>query len=138
MPGLVIRSAQLEVFARLGEPEFKKQIIEYLRSEYGIVLSSLSDAELLRRVEIAYDRARRFNFTRRASVVAYILLMFAVSPEFDTHPAIKEVLDQQWIPPDERMACLADAITAEEWEEARATNEGTSWEPGTVSAGGGH
>ena len=133
MPGLVIRSEQMAVFARLGEPAFKREIVEYFRSEYGISLSYLSDVELSHRVHIAYERALQFGFTMRASIVAYILLMFAVSPEFDTHPAIHQILHQRSIPPDERLPCLADAITTDEWEQARATNDGSFWELRTPS-----
>lgn len=128
MTPLVIRRQQMEAFERAGEHRFCRRAAAHIRLEYPGAVGDLSDTELLRRVELAYDSAGRFHFTTEASVLGYIVLMFIVGAQFDAHPSIHEILHQDWIPPDSRLAYLADAISAEEWAEARAAGDGGFWD----------
>jgi hypothetical protein len=125
---LVIRKEQMRVFERAGDVAFCRKAADYIRSEYPVVVADLSPNELLAQVELAFERASRFHFTIQASVLGYIVLMFTVAPEFDTHPSIHEILHQDWIPPDARLAYLAEAISPEEWDEARSAGDQTFWQ----------
>jgi hypothetical protein len=131
---LVIRPEQMRAFERADEDRFCRQAADYLRSEHSAVVGELPQAELRRRVDLAFERARRFHFTQRASVLGYIALMFTVAPEFDNHPTIYEILNQDWIPPDARLAYLAEAISPEEWDEARAAGRPGFWDRSSAVA----
>ncbi len=134
MTPLVVRPEQMRVFERAEEDRFCRRAAAHIRSEHPLAVAHLSDAELLRRVDLGYERARRYRFTTQATFLGYLVLMFIVGAQFDTHPSIQEILNQDWIPPDSRFAYLADAISSEEWEEARALGDGSFWNPRTATA----
>jgi hypothetical protein len=134
MSPLVIRSEQLRIFQNADEDRFCRRAAAHIRAEFPLAVGDLSDGELLRRVDLAYERARRFHFTTQATVLGYMVLMFIVGAQFDTHPAIHEILHQEWIPSDARLAYLAEAISPEEWEEARTAGDGDFWARRTATA----
>jgi hypothetical protein len=53
--------------------------------------------------------------------------MFTVAPNFDEHPKIRQLLTESHVPPDARLAHLADAITLEEWVQARDAGNENAW-----------
>ena len=128
MTQLVIRAAQMKAFEDADELIFRQRVFDHLRSEYPAAVANLCDDELFRRIELAINWAHRFRFTTQASVLGYIVLMFIVGAKFDNHPSIHEILHQEWIPPDARLSYLADAISPDEWDEARAAGDGDFWE----------
>jgi hypothetical protein len=139
MPSLVIREEQMRAFERAQEQPFLASAAAYIRSQYPEITAGFADAELLRRVELAFGRASQFGFTSQASALGFMVLMFTVGPEFDSHPSIREILSQSGdsIPPDARLAYLADAISPEEWEEARAGADESFWNRGPFVAAAG-
>lgn len=116
---LIIRQEQMAIFNRAQTPQLCFHICEFLRSEFAADLEAVSDAELLRRVMDGYRRASRYGFERRDSIAGYIVLLLMVGSRFDEHPRIREILEQKHVPPDVRFAYLEQAVSKEQWEEAR-------------------
>jgi len=116
---LIIRQEQMAIFRRAQTPQICLQICEFLRSEFAADLETVSDSELLRRVTDGYRRASRYGFERRDSIAGYIVLLLMVGSRFDEHPRIREILEQEHVPPDLRFAYLEQAVSMEQWEEAR-------------------
>lgn len=124
----------MRVFKITQDDRFCRLAADHIASEYPEVADGLSDTELLRRVELAFKRAQHFRFTSQASVLGYIVLMFTVSPEFDMYPGIHQILYKKNIPPDARLAYLAEGISSEEWNEARSTADPRFWDRRSAAA----
>ena len=55
--------------------------------------------------------------------------MFEISPRFDEHPTISQVLEDARFNPDQRMELMFRVVPDQAWEEAEGTYDETVWFP---------
>ena len=54
-------------------------------------------------VRTSLEQARTYGISWQSKLVASIVLMFAVAPNFDKHPRVQQILLDEKIPPNERI-----------------------------------
>lgn len=95
------------------------RILSYLREQFPGHVAQFDDRRLLEAVAALRVRAEAYGFGRQSSVLAFAVLCVTVSPNFDRHEHIHQLLSEAHLPADFRIAYLADAISEAEWDDAR-------------------
>ncbi|NRR30240.1 hypothetical protein HSX11_08570 [Oxalobacteraceae bacterium] len=116
---LVIRQEQMRVMGLAFEDGFSDKLAAQLRADYPQQVAGLDQRQLLAAVDAARHRAGFYGFEWQSSVLAFVTLSVTVGPYFDRQLRIAQLLNQRHVPADSRIAYLAEAISAAEWEEAR-------------------
>ncbi len=111
---LTIKRQQREL---AGELAFVERTIEHFRDYHEETVGLLDDDELRRRVARGIERGRGWGLTWEYSLTVFVAHMFEICPTFDEHPAIRRVLSDALLPPDERIDALLERVKDEEWEE---------------------
>jgi hypothetical protein len=139
---LSIRPEQIEVFQDVAEAAFERRIADYLREEHAdevvtlparqdevreVEVKSLDDETLLAMVRAGIARARSHGMTWESSITAFVVLMFVVSPNFDSHRLIRRLLNDEETEPDARMDSLLELTTEENWEMAGRQYDAGAW-----------
>lgn len=135
---LTIRDDQMEAFQETAEAAFAKSIVEYIKENHGeeIVqipagkckVTHLPEDIFYQMVRKSLQRAKRYEFSLRPTLKAYVVLRFVVAPNFDDHPIIKRVLTDENVPADERIDQLWDKTSEQNWEAAEQNYDANSWE----------
>jgi hypothetical protein len=115
----IIRQEQMSALADAQNLTFHNRIVAYLRERCPGHVEQFDDLQLSAAVGSLRVRADAYGFERQSSVLAFIVLCVTVSPNFDRHEHIRELLSEAHLPADFRIAYLADAINEAEWEDAR-------------------
>jgi hypothetical protein len=136
---LTIRQEQLDEFEGVAEAAFERRVAAYVRGQHGdevVTLASgagelkgLDEETLLRLVRGGIARARSYGMTWESSVTAFVVLMFTVAPNFDSHPLVRRALRGGGVEPDLRIEEMWDKVSAENWEAARDSYDPAAWEP---------
>jgi hypothetical protein len=124
---LKIRAEQMEVFQRRAEEAFVRRVVQHLRSEHAKAIERYDDGLLREIVQEGIGRARRHGLTWESSLTAFVALLFEVAPDFDRHPSIARILQDERIPANHRVRALVDRIGEEEWEEAAGLGDPDRW-----------
>ena len=103
---------------KVGEPAFEDRTVEYCRLVIGHHVEMLDDRELLLRVRHCIAKARSYGLTWESSISIFVTHMLSINPEFDKHPAIQRVLQDEAIPVDDRMAAMLGFVFDDDWDEA--------------------
>jgi hypothetical protein len=114
-----IRQEQMRAFAEDCSNELNNRIVLYLREQFPGRVAHFDNRQLYEAVDASRRRAEAYGFEWQSSVLGFVVLCFTVSPNFDRQSRVQEILTESHVPADSRIAYLADAITAAEWEEAR-------------------
>ena len=125
---LVIRKEQMEVFARIAEENFIDDVAREVRETEADSVEDLSDDDLRKRVKVAVARAARHGLTLELSIIAFVRLMFAIAPNFDEQPNIKQMLADERVEPDDRVELVFRAASDDDWEEAGELYDESAWE----------
>jgi hypothetical protein len=115
---LKIGTRQRELLDHAVEAAFVRDLARHLREEHPEPCAGLSDAEIARRAAIGIARARSHELAWESSITAFVAIMFEVAPTFDEQPAIRRVLGDRRVSPDDRIDALWDRTTEEDWDEA--------------------
>jgi hypothetical protein len=137
---LRIRPEQVEVFQPAAEDAFERRVVEYLRENHAdeiVVLPAgehevkdLDDETLLKMVRAGIARARSYDMTWESSITAFVVLMFIVAPNFDSHPLINRALRDDKVDPNSRVEEIWDHTTEANWDAARDSYDAGGWSPG--------
>jgi len=109
----------MQTFQESQNVAFRDRLVVHLRENYAVLVEPFDNQQLLKAIAAAQIRAAAYGFAKQSSVLAFVTLTFAVSPEFDRQERIHQLLSESIVPADARIAYLADAISAAEWDEAR-------------------
>lgn len=115
---LTLRRGQRKVFEPLVEDALVERIFVFLRQRPEPEIHRLDDAHLRAAIRAGVAQGRAFGLTWQSSLGAFVGLSIVVGPRFHEHPAVRAILTDETIPPDERIAALRDRLTEEEWREA--------------------
>lgn len=139
---LKIRPAQLRAFRPATEAAFEQRIADYLREEHAgevvqivegegelkeVAVRGLDDETLLEMVRTGIARARSYGMTWESSITSFVVLMFVIAPNFDSHPLIKRALRAGGVEPDQTIDLLMEQTTDDNWETARQAYDAAAW-----------
>ena len=126
---LVIRDEQIQAFLYSDEDEFGRLVSRAVRRACPVRTAGYSDEKLLRMSAIGIERARARGLSRIEDVAAFVAIMFEISPRFDEHPTISQVLEDARFNPAQRMELMFRVVPDQAWEEAEGTYDETVWFP---------
>lgn len=122
---LVIRHEQFAALAQARQEPLVNGLCQEIRSRYSQRVGWLSDQALRRRIHDGLRRADNHGLHASDHKIRFVLLMFAVAPHFDRHPAFATILADRALPADARMRSLLRNATREDWRQAaRLTHPG--------------
>lgn len=134
---LKIRTQQIEAFQPVAEATFLHSLIEYLREhhaqvavqlpEHLIVINQIPLAQLKILVEAGIKRARTYGITSESSLAAFVVLMFTIAPNFDDHPLIQRLLQDEKVMPDNRIDTLWSHTTEQNWQIVKQNYNPQTW-----------
>ncbi len=124
---LIIRPEQLQRLDEYAEEEFIKSLMANVREVHGELVEDLDDKELYRFVKVAVARARSHGLTYESSIGAFVGLMFEFAPNFDEQPAIRKMLSDERLPPDDRIDLVVEAASEQDWTEAELLYDDNAW-----------
>jgi hypothetical protein len=131
---ILIRQEQLAAFERAARERRIDELIASLFDEVPRSVRMLPPPLLRSRVELALGRAEERGLRRAGSVQAFVTLMFAVAPDFDAQEAIRAVLDDEALTPDQRMRALETRVTPDDWAEAAKGYRDAAWGTASLAA----
>ena len=127
---LVVRAEQFEKIIKHSEEDFVNYLFVYVQSNHAEAVAGRDEATVRKMIRGGIERATRHQIERVEDTQNFIGKMFEVAPNFDEQPQIKEVLDDERLPPKERLENLRSPIVPEEaWEEARKNYDENAWFP---------
>jgi hypothetical protein len=140
---LIIRPAQMQAFQGVADDAFVRRLSEFIRGtlrdlpvrlhDGPVLIGRATDETLRRLVRTGMERARGYGMTSEVSLTTFVLLMFAVAPNFDAHPLIRRTLEDARVPPDARFAELWKTVTPANLGAAKELYDPQAWE---ADAGG--
>lgn len=122
-----IRPEQLAAFERQAQETFGDRLFQHLKEAHSEALEQLSPDVLRARVRAGIARARQQGFVWESSLTAYVALMFEIAPNFDQHPVIRAILQEDSSDPEARISRLAVDVPDEVWEEAERLSDDADW-----------
>jgi hypothetical protein len=124
---LTIRPDQLSVLQQYVDQSFLKRLSRHLRDHHPAAVQDLDASQLNRGVAYAIDRARSCGLTAENAIATFSVLMFEIGPDFYKHPAIRRVLDDPLMGPNDRMMALPLLLALDNWEEAERSAAPDAW-----------
>jgi hypothetical protein len=134
---LIIRPEQFDAFRDVAEQSFVSEVAAYLREKHADALVRLADGaytvkqipdETLREMVVnGIARARAYGMKWKSSLQAFVVTMFAAAPNFDEHPIIQRVLNDEKIEADQRLEALWERATEQNWEAVERNYDASAW-----------
>jgi hypothetical protein len=144
---LRMRSEQMEVFRPVADAAFERRLVQHLRQAHPTIavrllgettpLAQLADPRLHELVRNGIARGRAYGLTWQSSLAGFVVLTFVAAPNFDAHPLVRRVLQDERMPADLRIDQLWRRTTRKTWETIRQRYDPTGWQkpaPGTCGA----
>jgi hypothetical protein len=125
---VVIRRAQLQKMEAVAASTFPERLIRYLREHHAAAIEAIDENVLKRRVAAGIARAEKHGLTLESTLTAFVTLMFEFAPDFDRQPAIKVVLENTDVDPDDRMELLTIQTSGDDWLDASLHSNPAAWE----------
>lgn len=125
---LKIRPDQLRVFQQSVDQSFLKRLCRYLHDHHPAAVQDLDASRLDRCVAYAVDRARSYGLSAENAIATFSVLMFEIGPDFDKQPAIRRVLGDPLMGPNDRMMALPLLLALGDWEEAKRSAASDAWD----------
>ncbi len=100
------------------EARLIQRISRVIRVEHPAQSTGFSDEELRTAVGGAIERARSYGLHLDDDMFIFSRLTFVVGAHFDQYDFFQEILTDETISPDVRLARMIELATPEDWEEA--------------------
>ena len=104
-----------------------REALTYIRSRLSGQLASIDDATLAARIRYGITRARAAGFLDAAAIRLYVLLMFALEPEFDQRTRVREHFAQRIGSLDERLLRMSEWSYPNCWYRAESGFREERW-----------
>ena len=135
---LKIHQKQMLAFQSLAETEFVKRVVAAVRDKHAAVavrlpnssstVAQLSDQVLEEMVQNGIARARQYDISYESALVAFVVTMFEAAPNFDAHPPMRQVLQDEKNAPNSRMDLLLDQAAEQDWEAIKSNYDPSAWQ----------
>lgn len=135
---LKIRKEQFDQYLQSNEQQFIQTILDFVRQDNPELIEGLPEHVLSEMVANGIERARSHGFRSDEDLMAFVAVMFEISPNFDEQPQIYQALHNPALPLDQRFDAIFDGVPAEAWQEAELNIDADAWFPELrPKAGGG-
>jgi hypothetical protein len=134
---LVIRKQQMEAFQPVAEAAFVRKVADYLRETHAevkvrlpggdLTVRQIPDETLLEMAQNGIARARGYGITWKSTLKAFVVLMFVAAPNFDEHPLVSRVLQNDEFAPDSRIDRLWERISEHNWDAVKQNYDPAAW-----------
>lgn len=135
---LKIRNQQMQAFQSVAETAFLRKLVEYLYENHPqiavqigenlSVICQIPEKELKILVASAINHARTYGITSESSLAAFVVLMFVIAPNFDEHPLIKRLLEDEKIAPNDRIDSFWQHTTEQNWQMVKQNYDPKVWQ----------
>ena len=115
---MVIRNDQMDTFDQETTRRFATRVAAHMREEHAAAVEDIPDDELERRCADGVARGRAFGLTLDGPLTAFAALTFLVAPDYYECDRIKRYLEDESLPPDDRMDRLLREATVQDWAAA--------------------
>jgi len=115
---LQIREEQMALFESSAEDGFMQRLLHHLHTNHPEQVDGLSQQALRARAQYGVEVARGYGVHGEAALTAFVALMFVVSPDFHTQPAINRVLEEMRFTPEQNFDDLFARTDDKDWEQA--------------------
>jgi len=122
-----IRPEQIDAFLPKDEHEVVNFIVKHLQSESPELIDRIPLDGLREMVGNGVARARTHGLSSLADLTGFVSIMFEIAPNFDVIPAIRSVLRDPNVPPDERFSKLFTKELNAAWERAADNYSPEAW-----------
>jgi hypothetical protein len=122
-----LREAQLKECSDAIDRDLIKVIYWHLRNHHSKAVQFLDRIDLEARIQVALSHARAYGLSTVSDLAGFTALMFELSPNFDTHPSFRRVLEDPSVPPEGKMKRLSQTITDRDWQEAIGSYDRSFW-----------
>lgn len=136
---MIIRSEQMSAMEEKAGEGFVRRLTDHLRADYPeavvrygdeeTTVSGLSDETLDRLVRNGIAKARHYGLTHESSISGFCAVMFEAAPNFDEYNLSGLCLNDENIPPDERLGEMLNVFNESHWEKIRSEYDPAGWEP---------
>ncbi|MEP7077221.1 MAG: hypothetical protein ABI878_15560 [Acidobacteriota bacterium] len=125
----VIRQEQIQHFIAADEDELAFEVAKAVRKATCDRVASYDDAQLRSMVKLGIERARANKLTAAEDISAFVAVMFEVAPRFDEQKDIRQILDNETLPPDVHFYQIFDFAQDQAWAEAERRYDDDFWFP---------
>lgn len=126
---LIIRQKQLDDYILQDEDEFVRFLMQHIREESPERVADYPDNLLEEMVRTGIERAKLHGFERPEDLSSFVAIMFEIAPNFDEQTEIKEFLDDEQTPTDEKLEKILETASEEAWAEAEESYDADAWFP---------
>jgi len=120
-----ISSEQIRTFQPDAEEAFIGRVMEYLKENHAdekvqipdgkVEVGTLPEKTLRELVRGGLKRAAEHGIEWKSTLLSYLVLMFAVAPNFDRHPKARRFFSENETIDDERFEIFLDEMTDEDY-----------------------
>lgn len=135
---LKVRTQQMQVFQSVAETAFLHKLVEYFYQQHPqvavqigdnlTVICQIPEKELKVLVSNGIAYARTYGITSESSLAAFVVLMFVTAPNFDDHPLIKRLLEDEKVAPNDRIDSFWQHTTEQNWQVVKQNYNSKTWQ----------
>ncbi len=135
---LKIRNQQIQAFQSVAEISFLRKLVEYIYENHPqvavqigenlTVICQIPEKELKILVSNAINQARTYGITSESSLASFVVLTFVTAPNFDEHPLIKRLLEDEKIAANDRIDSFWQHTTEQNWQAVKQNYDAKAWQ----------
>lgn len=115
---LRITAGQKEAFSRDLLDRFVQRIVAVVKRAHPERCADMTEEAIEEQVRDGIERAESYGLISDDDRFIFVRLTFVVGPAFDMHDFFQEILRDERIAPESRLARLIEMATPEDWEDA--------------------
>jgi len=112
-----------------SESLLRLAIKNLVRKEHAYVVEGLPEDILDEMIESGVQTGRGYGLTASEALATFVLLMFEFGPEFHRHPAIRAMLTDPALAPEERLEAVIERTPSDTWEQIQSVLHRQTWFP---------
>lgn len=124
-----IRREQFQHMVAGSEAMLRLAIRNQVREEHAQVVAGLPDDLLDEMIANALQAARGFGLRAPADLATFTLWCFEFGPEFHRHPAIRAVLTDAALAPEQKLSAVLQGVPEQAWRDCEAALHRMTWFP---------
>ena len=121
---MIIREEQMQA---LQEEMFVSWIVSEVRRDYPHSVNAVRADRVHDMVRQGLRRAKAYGLSDEPVLATFVTTMFFVSPNFDEHPPVREVLLDTAIPEKQKFSHLHETLTVADWKTAHQLHDNAAW-----------
>jgi len=121
--------SQLDAMFPVKPEEFLDFATDHVMEECAASVGELPRDIVREMTDNGLARAKGWGLATPKALLAFVVLMWEIGPDFDQEPAIRAALSQGSGTPDDRFWRMIDEAPDEAWENAELNADDEAWYP---------